>query len=362
MKRFLSIFLAIFCLISFSGCQREEKPDIPDDVTDVRVTVKPYEDKYTKKYNQNTESKIQYLRAYYGFYSNGEWYDYPIESYDLISIFGTDFQFEPDMETIDSMRGVHTGLRPHMVKIGPYLLVSIRTTGECTAAGLVRTDNKTKEIISISDTIDSKVEKHFSEYYSPSTKNGNEGEYGTFIKQFDTKSYDSKFGEWYTVLLECDKIPKDYVLTVVSKNVYDEIVEETLTYDDIQEMLAWAENKPLGEAIKESEAKEHIDEFFNAIVDEDYQKVETLCHPKYTVDLEKSFQILEEMYGIDFQKGVTIEYTDFNTSLYNSKVHDPSCVMTMKTIVDGKTLEFTVEIVKQKTGLGICRMEAEESV
>ena len=64
MKRFLSIFLAIFCLISFSGCQREEKPDIPDDVTDVRVTVKPYEDKYTKKYNQNTESKNTILKKY----------------------------------------------------------------------------------------------------------------------------------------------------------------------------------------------------------------------------------------------------------------------------------------------------------
>lgn len=231
MKRFFSILLIIFCLLSFSGCQRKEKLDIPDDVTDVRLTIQ-YEDEFTKKvtkdYMEQRGEEIQFLRVYYGYCSNGEWYDHPFEHYDLIEILSTEVRYPESDCTI--------GSKNHMVKIGPYLLITIKTTGAPNSF----IGNQAKEIVSISDTIDSKVEKHFAEYYSPyiEKEDRKEGKYALFMKKADAVSYVSTFGEWYTILLEYDKIPKDYVLTVVSKNRKDKIDEFILTYDDIQKLLA----------------------------------------------------------------------------------------------------------------------------
>ncbi len=106
--------------------------------------------------------------------------------------------------------------------------------------------------------------------------------------------------------------------------------------------------------IDSSEAKAHINEFFTAIVDEDYKKADTLLHPELSIDLETFFENAEKENCVDFQDGIEIEkYTGFSSALYDSIVNGSMYELTMKTMVGEKAVEFTVKIVSNETGYGI---------
>lgn len=106
--------------------------------------------------------------------------------------------------------------------------------------------------------------------------------------------------------------------------------------------------------IKGSEAKAHINEFFAAIVDEDYSNAENLLHPERPADLNEFFASIEEAEGIDFQEGIEIErYTGFSSALYDSTVKGSTYELTMNTTIGEKKVEFTIEIVKNEAGFGI---------
>lgn len=110
--------------------------------------------------------------------------------------------------------------------------------------------------------------------------------------------------------------------------------------------------------IKSSEAKAHINEFFAAIVDEDYSKAETLLHPERPADLESFFLNVEVEKGIDFQKGIEIEkYTGFSSSFYDSSVGGSTFELMMTTTIGEKTVEFAVETVKNESGFGIYNLD-----
>ncbi len=110
--------------------------------------------------------------------------------------------------------------------------------------------------------------------------------------------------------------------------------------------------------IQGSEAKAHINEFFAAIVDEDYSKAETLLHPERPDDLENFFLNVEEEKSIDFQEGIEIKkYTGFSSSLYDSTVDGSTYELTMQTMVGENTVEFTIEIVKNEAGYGIYNLD-----
>lgn len=109
-----------------------------------------------------------------------------------------------------------------------------------------------------------------------------------------------------------------------------------------------------GTGIKAADAKDLINEFFNAVVEEDYQKAKTLLHPECSADIENFFLQVEKEKSVDFQRGITIDkYTGFSTSLYDSSVGGSRYELTMKTTVDGKSAEFTIEIIKNEAGYGI---------
>lgn len=110
--------------------------------------------------------------------------------------------------------------------------------------------------------------------------------------------------------------------------------------------------------IDRNEAKIFINDFFDAIVAEDYAKAETFLHPERPADVEAFILSVEEENDIDFQNGIEIEkYTNFSYAVYDSTVGGSSYELTMKTKVGKKTVTFTVEIVQNEAGYGIYNFE-----
>ncbi len=106
--------------------------------------------------------------------------------------------------------------------------------------------------------------------------------------------------------------------------------------------------------IKGDEAKAFINDFFAAIVAEDYDKAEEFLHPERPADLETFLLSVENDEDIDFQSGIEIEkYTGFSSTVYNSTVGGATYELTMRAKVGDKEVEFTIEIVKNENGYGI---------
>ena len=113
-----------------------------------------------------------------------------------------------------------------------------------------------------------------------------------------------------------------------------------------------------GNAIKSDEAKEFINDFFDALVDEDYEKAEGYLHPDRPADLESFFLDVEKEADIDFQEGIEIEkYTGFHSSIYDSTVDGSAFELTMRTKVGDTEVIFTIEIVKNDSGYGIYNLD-----
>ena len=113
-----------------------------------------------------------------------------------------------------------------------------------------------------------------------------------------------------------------------------------------------------GNGIKGDEAKALINDFFVAIVAEDYDKAESFLHPERPADLEAFLLNVEQEENVDFQAGIEIEkYTGFSSSLYDSTVGGATYELTMRTKVGDKTVKFTIEIVKNENGYGIYNLD-----
>ena len=109
-----------------------------------------------------------------------------------------------------------------------------------------------------------------------------------------------------------------------------------------------------GNGIKGDEAKALINDFFAAIVAEDYDKAEEFLHPERPADLEAFLLNVEEEKNVDFQAGIEIEkYTGLSSSVYHSDVDGSRYELTMRTKVGDKKVTFTIEIVNNKDGYGI---------
>ena len=113
-----------------------------------------------------------------------------------------------------------------------------------------------------------------------------------------------------------------------------------------------------GNGIKGDEAKAFINDFFAAIVAEDYEKAESFLHPERPADLEAFLQNVEKQANVDFQAGIEIEkYTGFSSSLYDSSVDGSTYELIMRAKVGDKQVRFTIEIVKNEIGYGIYNLD-----
>ncbi len=113
-----------------------------------------------------------------------------------------------------------------------------------------------------------------------------------------------------------------------------------------------------GKGIKSDDAKALINDFFDAIVAEDYEKAESYLHPDCPAELESFFLNAEKELDIDFQEGIEIEkYTGVSSSIYDSTVDGSAFELTMRTKVGDTEVIFTIEIAKNDSGYGICNLE-----
>ena len=212
------LFACVICIaILLTGCHEPTEPDTTGEISDIRMYVAPYVDEDTMS------SDTTFLRIYYGYYKNGKWFDYPSEHYELKSIF-----------TPKQYSGYDAAFEDHIVKIGPYLLISISDYTFLNNGELVP--------VEITDTLGSEVQQMFSEYYS-SLDNGQP--YG-YIKEdrpgsnpFFSDPDDfaiNLFGQYYYVVLEYDALPNDYALqyTTLEKG---EKITHTLTYEQIKQLI-----------------------------------------------------------------------------------------------------------------------------
>ena len=107
------------------------------------------------------------------------------------------------------------------------------------------------------------------------------------------------------------------------------------------------------DGIKHDEAKEHINDFFAAIEKGDYKLAATLLHPERPADLKAFFESLENENNLDFSKIEINRYTSFSTVYYDSTVSGSKYSLSIDTDVNGRDVDFDIEIVKNDNGYGI---------
>ena len=141
--RLMCVFLMLLYSVQLTGCSgmyyreeytalknsrpdyAEQFPDFDGEITDVRVTVIPREYSPADARGSSAQkqfSGFEFLQICYGYQKDGVWYDIPCENYELVTIFNP-IDWETKELRIDY--GYEAAGKNHIVRIGPYLLVSI---------------------------------------------------------------------------------------------------------------------------------------------------------------------------------------------------------------------------------------------
>ena len=106
--------------------------------------------------------------------------------------------------------------------------------------------------------------------------------------------------------------------------------------------------------INGEEAKATVNELFDAVVEEDYERANALFHPDRLTDSSEFFLMIEEESGLDFQEGIEIvKTTGVSSAYYDSEVGGSRYELTMLVTISDSDLSFTVELVKNENGYGV---------
>lgn len=199
-------------------------PDFSGTVTDVRITAVERETNASSLLPGEKESPFYgttCVQIYYGYQMDGEWFDMPCENYDLRAIR-------------KNASGYEAANREHILRIGPYLLISVGANAE---TGPVS--------VELSDTLGTQSFTMFEEYFTRLSHGPQEGSYSLLIE--DYRSFDDPehieatvvcdFDLYAYMLLEFDSITEDYVLSV-KQECGAEIQEWTLDYETMMALLA----------------------------------------------------------------------------------------------------------------------------
>ena len=110
-----------------------------------------------------------------------------------------------------------------------------------------------------------------------------------------------------------------------------------------------------------NKAKEYIISFLTEVREGDFDSAKEHLHPSFDDDIEVFFNEVEDVFGVDFQEGITIlRYTNTYTSLYNSEYDGFGYELTMEIEVSGYTLQITVLVVENDIGYGIYYIEIDD--
>ena len=201
------------------------KPDIPEKVDDVRITVVE-RDCDIGALNEQLEGFTP-AQIYYGYYSDNEWHDYPCENYDLIRLFWDH----------DGKYGYDAAENNHFVDLGSFILFAFPSS------------SATPNIV-IEDTLNSEV-KVISEYYTTTAVNNNSGLTDismsgagyAFLKEnalkLGTREYDFEivgaFAKWHYIIINKNDLDADYSLSYYKTNNSGYTPKVwTISYDEIQ--------------------------------------------------------------------------------------------------------------------------------
>lgn len=222
MRRVIYKMLAMAMCFSILlvGCQQPVElpnPEAAGNITDIRMTVG----------EEEISGDTTLLRVYYGYFADGQWYDYPSEYYTLKSVFPVEFD-----------DGFMNAYSSHIVKIGPYLLACIIVDPVA--------DEKTPCPVRVVDSLENEYPQAFAEYYSHPGLDA--PKYGLVWK--NPRPDDSKnstkvewnemkcgfFSRYYFAVLEYDTLPEDYVLSYLTID-NDKLITQTLTYAEIKQLI-----------------------------------------------------------------------------------------------------------------------------
>ena len=113
--------------------------------------------------------------------------------------------------------------------------------------------------------------------------------------------------------------------------------------------------------VTKDEAKEQVNSLIDAAANSKFEDASSLLHPKRTFDIQALFERAETEYNVDFQGGIEIKrYTGFSSAVYSSEVDGSSYELDVDIIVSGKTLELSVEVVRNDSGFGIYDIEIDD--
>ena len=106
--------------------------------------------------------------------------------------------------------------------------------------------------------------------------------------------------------------------------------------------------------VSKNEAIACIEQFWNAVVIEDYEAADALLHPDYPLDVPEYLSSIEAKHGVDFQSGVCIEkYTGFSSAYYLSDVKGSQYELTMRAEIGTTDARFVISVVRNDNGFGI---------
>ncbi len=207
-------------------------PNIPGDVSDVRMTILDREYETTSYFD--SELVLSMMQICYGYCVDGVWNDFPSENYDLIGIW-EDF----------TKTGWEASDGSHIVKIGQYLLVSI----------CLRDDPLAQHVIL--DSLNSKIQEPFAEYrtywyyydqegqqhyyseynesgYGYMAENPHYGKEGEEIRLNERMEFPAR----YYIILDYTTLADDYELNVSVIEWDDQIGKEyKLTGKEIKDLI-----------------------------------------------------------------------------------------------------------------------------
>lgn len=209
-----------------------EFPQLDGEISDIRIQVQGREYSTYGADEAYIWDNVDLLQIYYGFQKNGEWYDYPSENYDIVSIFNA-YDYETKEEKI--RYGYEAADGHHIVKIGDYVLISIRLTVSVDEVG---------EVI-IYDSANSQFQLRFSEYHSYngsfSDRSSSEQRYGYLAEDIDRKTHKLKdcliadtFCMRYYCILKYETVLEDYELVF---KLTEQSYEYRLDSEKIKQLL-----------------------------------------------------------------------------------------------------------------------------
>lgn len=102
------------------------------------------------------------------------------------------------------------------------------------------------------------------------------------------------------------------------------------------------------------DGKDHVNGFFDAVSEEDFEKAATFLHPEIDADVKALFEEVETSWGVEVKDGISVKtYTGFKTVIHDTSVD--GSVLTFSLVLEIDTVSTTAQVtlVENDSGFGI---------